>query len=227
MAVTPLRTKTLTGAVLNTNPTVTFDEGTALDSTHLLVAIVSATSNAAPTASGWTAAASGGGTARRVVVFVRQGNGSVNSITVSAGGGSGLITLLAFPGFVSTTPLATGTGAPTNSTFAIALSTTPAAGYGVVLAGLVGSSTGAIGAWSNGYTEILESTSNPRATQAYRDSDGTTAASTVTVTSSTSGGWAVAAFSLVDPAAGDVSYALGSVAVTLALGSDPMTGVVG
>jgi hypothetical protein len=196
--VAPLRTKVDVGGSLSSGVTVTFDEGTPLSSSHLLVAIVSATSNAVPTTpAGWTLVASGGGTARRVAIFARQANGSVNSVTVTAGGGIAAITLLAFSGYNGLTALASGNGAPASNSFPVTLSAAPAASRGVVLAGIVASSTGAIGAWSNGWTELVEATSAPRATHAWRVNDGTTAASTVTVTGSTSGGWAAVALPLL------------------------------
>jgi hypothetical protein len=177
--------------------TVTFDEATALDSSHLLIALVGATSSAHPTASGWTSIAAGGATARRATIFARQGNGAANGITFAGVTGSATVTLLAFSGFSSLTPIATGTSAGHNAAiYPLVFSSNPA-GNGVAVAVAESGAAGAISAWSNGYTALNTYAAGVRGATAYRKYDGTNADTTVTLTGNAAGGWAIAALPLV------------------------------
>lgn len=100
----------------STGTTVTFDEGAALDSTHLLVALVTTADAGTPatvTASGWTTS-TGSGTAygvTRPYFFARQGDGSLNSISVTTNESTQInVVLMAFRGFYSASSQANGRG---------------------------------------------------------------------------------------------------------------------
>lgn len=191
----PTRSKWATGQALSgAGSTVTFDEPTALGSTFLLIAAISASSNATPAAAGWTSIATGGATARRTVIYALRGDGSTNSVTVTAGGGTADVSLTAWPGYSSLTPIAIGGGAPTTASFPMALASTPA-GNGVCIGALKTASPGAIGTWSNGYTELAREAFFAAA--AWRRYDGTNADVTMTVTGNTLGAWVLAALPLI------------------------------
>lgn len=100
-----------------TTATATFDETTPLDTSCLLVATVEVSNSTVVSApSGWTTISGGGanGSSSQVRMFVKQGDSSTNSITVTVASSQVTLTLMAFSGFVSLTPLDT-TGSTTAS----------------------------------------------------------------------------------------------------------------
>jgi hypothetical protein len=166
---TPVRVKHYEQTAV-TGATVTFDEGSALDSTYLLVAFVATADAGTPatiTATGWTAS-TGGGTAYGVVrsyFFAHQGDGSLNSITVTASESTQInIILMAFPGFYSASSQANGygqnnggSGGEGTSFFTISgPSTTPTFPAGVSLVAVkANGSMNVTRSMTNGYT-LLE-----------------------------------------------------------------------
>jgi len=154
MADRLVRVKNYAAPANASSATVTFDEGTALDSTHLLVAIVHYSSAGRTlTASGWTNGPTGSGNGFSGAVFARQGDGSANSITVTTTIATQrfYVTLLAFSGYSSTTVLDGTSGLFTSvSSGTLSPASTPA-GYGVCVAG-VALSNASIGPAFGGYT---------------------------------------------------------------------------
>lgn len=135
--------------------TVTFDEGTALDSTHLLVAIVHYTSAGRTlTASGWTTGATGSGESTTAAIYARQGDGSLNSITVTASISTQrfFITLLAFSGYSSATALNSNSGTFTAVTTASPVPSSTPSGYGVCVTGMRLVAAASDPTWNDGYT---------------------------------------------------------------------------
>lgn len=131
--------------------TLNFTEGTALDSTHLLVCMVRWGGTITTPVSGWTEAPGGGSNTSHVRTFARQGDGSTNGITVTGNNTNKTAFLMAFSGFVSATA-ADGVGeSPTGGPYSIDLSSSPSI-YGVVIAG-IGYNTvpTSFDSWSNGY----------------------------------------------------------------------------
>jgi hypothetical protein len=169
--VAPLRFKQ--GEASPGNVTVTFTEPTPLDNTHLLVAIAYQADAGAtvPSASGaWTRVADYPSVSgARITLFVCRGDGATNAITVSAASTFKRLTLLAFSGYSSLTPLlqthATG-GSATSKT--ITPGSSPA-GYGVAIACLCTSnSSGGFGSWSDGFTIVGTTGSWSRDSTAYK-----------------------------------------------------------
>lgn len=170
----PLRVKHAQ-VTLSTGTTVTFDEGTALDSTHLLVALVTTADSGTPatiTASGWTTS-TGSGTAygiTRMYYFARQGDGSLNSITVTANESTQInVILMAFRGFYSASSQANGRGENNGGSggegtqfFTISgPSSTPTFPAGVSLIAIKGNGVmNATRSMTNGYTLIEASPIN-------------------------------------------------------------------
>lgn len=141
---------------LSNTITVNFTEPTPLDSTHLLVAIVHWGTTTAPTVpSGWTEITTDGSASDHI--YVRQGNGSVNGITVATASGNTNKTmfLLAFEGYVSLTEvtIAGATDADSNPPYVMpTLSSTPNV-YGVAIAFAATTNVpSAWSSWSNGYS---------------------------------------------------------------------------
>lgn len=133
--------------------TVTFDEGTALNSTNLLVAVVQRSNNDLVTVTGWTELSGGGlSNSSMVRTYVRQGDGSLNSVSMTFGSsGQKSIWLMAFSGYSTLTPLAANGAAFASSPASISPSGSPS-GVGVALA-FFGPATSPITSesWSNGY----------------------------------------------------------------------------
>lgn len=160
--------------------TITFDEGTALDSTYLLVAIVGAdVSSTLTPAAGWTELTSVGGANTGISpiagirVYVRQGNSSINAFQCSGlGTGAASLQLLAFSGYSSLTPQAILTGNFASSTTWSFTEPSPVVEYGVLLhIGAAGASiTSATfdnGATKNGTTVGNQRLSSARFEYAY------------------------------------------------------------
>lgn len=142
------RLKESTGAATGgaSSETISFDEAGALGSSFLLVAICTARATTGTPVitpdSGWTAGAangSSGSTSGRHNIYSRQGNGSVNGITLSydLALSFSAVTLMAFEGFVSATPafsLFVGTsGGSGSATFELDGLSLPSIPFGVIL----------------------------------------------------------------------------------------------
>lgn len=145
-----VRTKTTT-QTSGTSIVATFDESIPLDSTHLLVATIHlASTTVISTPSGWTEITGGGASgASQTRMYVRQGNSSTNSLSVTIASAAATLTISAFKGFVSLTPLWSMAGAGTSGTSAPA--TVPGGhtyGVGIFAVGL-SSTTTAWGSWTN------------------------------------------------------------------------------
>ena len=191
-----------------TSRTVTFDEGTALDSTYLLVCIVHYTTSTAPTTpSGWTQVGSNPGVAPTLAVWLKQGDGSTNSITYTSANGVGSTHLIAYSGYESLTPLVayatTQVVTAINPwTFADLATVT---GYGVAI-NMAGSSAQAMAAvtatWTNSWSNLPTASTSARMVLADDDYiDGAGDQSTTVTLSATRAGWeAQIVLPLVTPA---------------------------
>lgn len=225
---TPVRIKSVRASSGSTAQTVTFDEGTALDSTHLLVAVVQWSSNVdVTTPSGWTAAA---GSGRRdpfnyTAVFTRQGDGSVNSFTITGGTGSRrALTLMGFDGFTSASALASQSGLQYPSPATVTPPSTPA-GYGVVVAlgGTPNTPSASWTGWTNGFTDAATGDYLSVALKTYDSETAETYSSSLSWTYPEEVRWMSSILPLTNPTPpATVSYALGSTPRTLALGSTPV-----
>lgn len=120
MAITPTRSSTKYQSS-GTSIVATFAEGTALDSSYLLVACLQVASATAVTApSGWTELAGGGSNgSNQVRVYARAGDGSTNSVTITIPSASATLTIAAWAGYAGLTAIAssgtTGTAATSRS----------------------------------------------------------------------------------------------------------------
>jgi hypothetical protein len=153
MADRLVRSKTVYKAS-GTTITATFTETPALDSTYLLVAAVqlgSATAIATP--SGWTAIPGGGNNStNQVRLYVKQGDGSTNGISFTVASASATVSLMAYSGFVSLTPIVAAGANGTSSTTVSFGSLGPnayAANYGVAINAVGVLNTVTWGAWAN------------------------------------------------------------------------------
>lgn len=150
MSVAPIRSRTSYFSA-GTSKSLSYTEGTALDNTHLLVAVVQvahATAISSVTPSGWTELSGGGANStNQVRIYARQGDGTTNSISITSSSAVGAITLLAFEGYTSLTPLYAAGAAGTAST-SRTVSTGTVSGYGVAITaiGVVGTVTW--GSWT-------------------------------------------------------------------------------
>ncbi len=106
----PIRQYTAYRASGTASITATYAEGTALDSTHLHVAVVQvASTTGLSTPSGWTMLdGNGNNGSNQVRAYVRQGDGSVNSFSITPASGSATVVLMAFEGFITLTPFYSG-----------------------------------------------------------------------------------------------------------------------
>lgn len=160
--------------------TLNFTEPTALDNTHLLVAVGSASSTAQTVSGSWSLIGTGNGTVQKLRIWVLRGDGSTNGITFTAGGNGG-VKLMAFSGYNGLTPIfsqlstysTSGTRlVPTSGTW------TSPGGAGVSIAAFVPNTGGAdTGSWTNGYSPVGAAMGTPPlmvATHAYSGSDPTT-----------------------------------------------------
>jgi len=217
-----------------TTLTVTFDETTPLDSTHLLVVLFSG--NSVPnTLTGWTLAASASSVSSgsRSYIWARQADGSINSVTISSPTYIEVV-LLAFSGYVSATKLGSGTGTPASgiTSLAMSLTTTPA-GDGVNLAvqtfGTGG--TGAPRSFTNGFEDLTRPTGTlfrQIATGRNYTGSGTEATtSSWTGATASDSSYVMAAFDLIPPPAAYWSLALGAKPVTPVLGTGVRTPQLG
>lgn len=139
--------------------TVTFSEGTALDNTYLLVAVVTLSSTSAPTTpTGWSVIASLAASNRGIHVYAKQGDSSVNSITVSGGGSVAAHTLLmGFAGYTSLTPkFASAEGTSVSGATSVSLADPGVSGdYGVALVGVTTAlDSGGFGSWTGGFSMV-------------------------------------------------------------------------
>src|SRR6187402_1813144 len=100
MTLVPTRSKGIYQAS-GTSIAATFTESSPLDSTYLLVAIVQvASTTAVTTPSGWTLLPNNGNNGtNQIRAYVRQGDGSVNSITVTIPSAAATLYLMAYPGY--------------------------------------------------------------------------------------------------------------------------------
>lgn len=215
----------------STTFTTTFDEPTALDSSHLLVAVAWVGTSTAATVSGWTAVTgSGANGAVQLRMWVKQGDGSTNSITINKSNVASGIILMAFSGFSTTTPLlSAGQSTSSNTTATITPASTPT-GYGVAIAvHATPSASGPVLAWTNGYTVYDSEPSAAGFSVSLKEYDSASGSygTTVTWTSAFISRQMFAFIPLVPTPITDVSYALGADPRTLALGAAPVTGVVG
>jgi hypothetical protein len=159
-----VRQKVRDTAATASSATLTFDEGTALDSSHLLIAIITCASNWT-NPGGWTQVAAGTYGILQQRILTKQGDGSTNSITVTQTSNTLLnMTLLAYSGYVTTAASATGGGTNnTNTGGNVTLagpSTTPALAHGVsILAIAALGNMGVTRVMGNGYTEVAVPTS--------------------------------------------------------------------
>ena len=135
-----------------TNASVTFSEGTPLDDTHLLVAVVSWGSTIALSApAGWTEAPGGGSSTSNIQVriYARQGNGSVNNFSMTGPSAAKTVYLMAFSGFVSATASAgQGGNLSTGTTYTVPDLVTDPAVEGVAIAA-VGTVSNGDGTWGS------------------------------------------------------------------------------
>lgn len=147
---------------------VTFDEGSAVDSTHTLVAVVEASGSSAPTTpSGWTLASGSTnyGSTMWLGMFIRQGDGSTNGITVVFGASQTQLsaTLFAFEGYVTTaldhTPVASNNAASTSQTVGPSTATTATNTIAIAAVGLQSGGGGTWGSFDAGYESIPSSLS--------------------------------------------------------------------
>lgn len=148
-----VRSKTVTFNTTDTTRTISFDEGTPLDSTHLLVLIVGTVGGVSiTTPSGWTAGAGSVGTASGSI-FARQGDGAANGVTVTTASTSGAtLTLLAFQGFVSATPLMSNrTSTAGAGTVTTITSTAWEGDYGIAIGAIESDSPLTGSRWTTGY----------------------------------------------------------------------------
>lgn len=137
-----------------TTITATFAETPALDSTYLLVAVVQlASATAITTPSGWTAIAVGGNNStNQVRMYVKQGNSSANSIAVTVTSAAATLTLMAYSGFASLTPIdsvgANGASG-TSVSFGTVNPNAYVANYGVIINAVGVLNTVTWGSWAN------------------------------------------------------------------------------
>lgn len=191
-------TVSYSGGTLVTGPAL----GTALDSTygHLLVVRRYAGSSVDPsidTPSGWTKivelTGTSGGFTEKLYAFTRRGDGSVNSVSLTAtNAGDWRAQLLAVTGVNSDTFWATPTTVTSNSSVtsrAPAAQTTPYADMvavgAVALSGTSGASTGF--SWTNSFTKIAGTSSSSSLGVAYLEvaSASTSVSTTASWTTST------------------------------------------
>src|SRR5690606_1793099 len=152
--------------------TVTFDEGTALDSTHVLVAFAYRLQGSdIPAVSGWTKVSENTSN-RRMAIFMRRGNGSVNSFPGTGSNVQWATSLLAYKSDEGSLELgsshnaATGSGITSTSSGTI----TPNA-YGVAVSFLASTSGNNLGArtWNNGLAEVMQHSSLYCVAESVRD----------------------------------------------------------
>lgn len=207
------RLKTVVSVGTSPGATLTFDEGTPLDSTHLLVAIVqkvtSATlaNEASLTAAGWTKAdVYNSGSTNYVEVWTKQGDGATNSFTYSLSpNASHSGALFAFEGFVSTAYHARklqSTGSSTSKTAGpLDTATTVANTLALAVIGLTGGGGGTWGTFNNGFVTIPESLSRLHVGVKPFTATTTVGTTTITHSSARAGLAALWVFEGVEPAA--------------------------
>ena len=186
------RYKSVANTTANTGATLTFDEPTALDSTHLLVAIIHRATNAALTnaatltGAGWVLVSdqSALGSTRHDV-WVKQGDGSTNSITYAHASTFNSGALFAFEGYTGTAHAgeAEVSFASAGTSKTLTAATASAAGIAFAIVGLGNGGGGTWGSWTDGFTSIPAALSRLHI-GAKEVTAGTTGASTVTHTSS-------------------------------------------
>jgi hypothetical protein len=222
MTVTPLR-QVSSSAASGTTLTVTFTEPTPLDASHLLVAMAGASASAGMEASGWTLVATTTPPVRVSRMWVKQGDGVTNSVTITtAASGAKRVILTAFAGFDSLTPIATAAAVLASSPETLALASTPA-GYGVVLAGVyIAGGLTLPTSWTNGFAQLSAAVAtNPGIVGGWAEYSSAPSSTDLTWTGGAQGAWTMAIMPL-DSGSSPIGYALGSTPRTLALGSTPV-----
>ncbi|MFZ1250002.1 MAG: LamG-like jellyroll fold domain-containing protein [Candidatus Microsaccharimonas sp.] len=147
-----------------TSLTLTFDEGTPLDTTHTLLVAISASGGAAPTTpSGWTLISPGSasyGSTLWLGFYIKQGDGTTNSVTLtfSASQTQMSATLFGFEGFVSTTVdsaiVATNNASATSALAGPANASVAANTIAIAAVGLQSSGGGTWGTWDSGFETV-------------------------------------------------------------------------
>ncbi len=148
------RYKAVANTTAGTGGTLTFDEPTPLDSTHLLVAIVQRSSNAALTnastltGAGWVLVSdqSALGSTRHDV-WIKQGDGSTNAFTWAHASLFNSATLMAFEGYTSTAHAGEVETSFSSSGTSKTLSAVTATATGLAFA-IVGLGNGGGGTWT-------------------------------------------------------------------------------
>lgn len=145
-AITPVRAKDFSGG----SGFLSFDETEPLDDTHLIVMFVCTESSTARALGDWEHTMNVGTGYPRIALGAWQGDGVTNSFQCQTGSVGGK-TLMAFKGFVSTTPIAYGAVDPNLSgqtSLPVAVPTdAPGSGIAVVGFGL-DNNPGAWGGWA-------------------------------------------------------------------------------
>jgi hypothetical protein len=226
--------RTASSRATGTSASATFAEGTPLDNTHLLVAVVAWSSSIALTApAGWTEAPGGGNnSSSQIRVYARRADGVVNSFSMTGPSAAKTVYLLAFSGYVSATasvgegsnPVASG------GAFPIAALSSPPDVYGIAVVAVM---TGIVvdGTWSNGYAltgtyPAGVGTIHPGRKE-YTGPAGSWETAYTTGGSGSGRGIIVVYPLEAPPSEAGVSAALGANPVTLALGAQEVTGIVG
>lgn len=210
---------------------VNFAEGAALDNTHLLICALALSSTSAPTTpAGWTALASLAQSSRGIYVYGRQGDSSTNGITVDGGGSvPASIFLMAYEGYSSLTPLHSSTGGSGIGTVDAQAIPDPglSGGQGVIVTGMSVSGDVTFNPWASPYADVA--TAGVRGSAADVDYTGSGSYGTsISWTPIRTRAYAMVAMPLVAaPSGPTVSYALGSVPVTLAIGDTPVEASIG
>jgi hypothetical protein len=161
-------------------------------------------------------------------MYARQGDGTVNGATVSGGFAAKSMWLLGFSGY-STDVAEASVDTAYASADSPSLPSTPDV-EGVVVA-VVGTTNvpSDWGTWTNGFEFAGTPATNSLINPGVKDYTGPSGTYTTNLLVSGSGAahWLVALFRLTSTGGVTVSYALGSTVVTLALGADEVTGIVG
>lgn len=121
-----------------TTRTITYDEATPLDNTHIHVLIVTATSSTSiTTPSGWTAIAGNGNNGNsQLRCYWRYADGVINSVSIATPNVAVEAELMAFKGYLRPEilgPAGANIGTVTTATIAPTLNWTPSNQYGVMV----------------------------------------------------------------------------------------------
>jgi hypothetical protein len=149
------RRKDYADAASSTTTTISFDEGTPLNSTYLLVAFIYTDAEAVAVPSGWTSRGTTSVTGIRLRILSRQADGIVNGLTVTSTAANAIhqVVLFGIAGYVSGTNanasgLASGTAVTgTAPAYSAATSTANLINFAYALK----NTSGAFGLWDSGH----------------------------------------------------------------------------